>query len=454
MRRPNILLILTDQQTAGAMSATGNPYLRTPGMDALAEGGIRFQRAYCTAPVCGPARASLIGGRMPHDLGVNVNGDPPHQSMRNLGQVFRDEGYETAWAGKWHVPDGSQSAPGAITGFRKLPTRQDVKPRYGVEGDDLTADAAITFIRERSHDSPPFLLCASLTNPHDICYWVMNHPVIANVESDASLPPLPGNFAIDPDEPEFIQECRRRTHYGPEVTYTAEWDDRRWRDYLYAYYRFTERVDACIGRILSALKAQGLEQDTLVVLTTDHGEGCAAQHWVVKLMFWETVVNIPLVVRWPGVIPEGAVDASHLASSQDLLPTLCDYAGVAPPEDMTGASLRPVVERPELPGPEFVVSELQPDPLKPEMRGRMLRAHRSKYVAFSHGARPEMLFDMVANPGETRNLALEPAHADELAQHHRLLAEWVAATGDCFRAPGLKGDSSTGPSADSGQHSP
>ena len=410
------------------MSAAGNPYLRTPGMDRLTEGGIRFQRAYCASPVCGPARASLMGGRMPHDLGVNVNGDPPDPTMPNLGQVFQAAGYETAWAGKWH-------APGAIPGFRRLATPSEVRPRYGVEIDDLVTDAAVAFLEDKDAESPPWLLCASLTNPHDICYWVMNHPVAADVESDAPLPPLPANFAIDPAEPEFIGECRLREHYGQEVTYTTGWDEGRWRGYLYAYYRFTEQVDGCVGRILGTLSARGLERDTLVVLTTDHGEGCAAHHWVVKLIFWETVVNIPLVLRWPGVIPAGATDAAHLASSQDLLPTLCDYAGVSAPPGITGVSLRPAVEHPDLPGQPFVVSELQPEPSNPAMLGRMVRTTRSKYVAFSTGVRREMLFDMVADPGETRNLALETEHAADLARHRRLLAGWVAQTADVFRVP-------------------
>ena len=100
-------------------------------------------------------------------------------------------------------------------------------------------------------------------------------------ELAADLPPLPDNFAVDPREPEFIQLCRQRTYYGQEGTHTFDWDEEQWRNYLAAYNRFTEDVDVLIGRILGALRDGGLEKDTLVLFTSDHGEGMAAHRWVV-----------------------------------------------------------------------------------------------------------------------------------------------------------------------------
>jgi arylsulfatase A-like enzyme len=101
--RPNVLFIMTDQQTIGAMSAAGNPYVNTPNMDALAKTGVRFEQSYCTAPVCSPSRSSLVTSRMPHETGVPHN---LHQnfdvSLPNMGTIFREAGYRTAWAGKWH----------------------------------------------------------------------------------------------------------------------------------------------------------------------------------------------------------------------------------------------------------------------------------------------------------------------------------------------------------------
>jgi arylsulfatase A-like enzyme len=103
-RRPNVLFLMTDQQTLRAMSAYGNRWLKTPHMDSIAANGVRFERSYCTAPVCGPSRSSLITSRMPHVTGVNVNGQTPDPAIPNMGHIFRDAGYVTAWAGKWPLP--------------------------------------------------------------------------------------------------------------------------------------------------------------------------------------------------------------------------------------------------------------------------------------------------------------------------------------------------------------
>ncbi|MCH2665435.1 sulfatase-like hydrolase/transferase, partial [bacterium] len=100
----NILLIITDQQSNRALSCTGNPWLNTPNMDALAASGTRFTKSYCASPVCGPSRACIATGRMPHENGVLVNGMSIHDDMPTMGEIFRDAGYRTAWTGRWCVP--------------------------------------------------------------------------------------------------------------------------------------------------------------------------------------------------------------------------------------------------------------------------------------------------------------------------------------------------------------
>ena len=171
-QRPNILVIITDQQSARAMSASGNPYLHTPHMDSLAAGGVRFERCYCTSPVWRPHRASLATERMPHAVGVNVNSDRPDASVPNLGHLFRQAGYYTAWAGKWGMPEGRPKGPDGTQGFENLPLGES-DARYGTVGDEAVTDAAVAFISTRERSLRPFLLNVSLTNPHDICYWVM-----------------------------------------------------------------------------------------------------------------------------------------------------------------------------------------------------------------------------------------------------------------------------------------
>lgn len=432
MAKPNILFIFTDQQARHAMSTAGNPDLHTPHMDALAAAGVRFHHSYCTSPVCSPARASLMTGMMPHATGVDVNALSIRPELPTMGEIFRDAGYETAWAGKWHVPEGFPTAPDAIRGFENLALPWLENRRLGLVSDEPITDMAVNFL-ERDHDNP-FLLTVSLQNPHDICYWIRKaHPeLLAAFNPPGRAPSLPANFEIIPDEPEFIQICRKRKHYGEALSLTEGWTREDWITYLNVYYRLTEHVDVQVGRLLDAVRRRGLERDTLVVFTSDHGEGSAAHRWVVKLMLYEEPATVPLIFSWPGVIPAGTVDTVHLASGADLLPTLCDYAGVPVPPGLHGQSLRPVIEQPELPGREFLATELQPDPQRPELKGRLLRTRRFKYLAFSAGRNPELLFDLEDDPGETRNLAALPSYADELQRHRDLLARWVAETNDSF----------------------
>lgn len=423
--RPNILFLFTDQQSARAMSCAGNPQLSTPHMDRLAAAGMRFGQAYCAAPVCGPSRSSLLSGRMPHETGVLVNSMTPDPSQPNMGELFERAGYATAWSGRWHLPDNGE---GGLRGFEVLHDA-GVRLGMGVDGDGHVADRAIEFLR-RAH-TRPFCLGVSLCNPHDICHWIVDAPE----RGSGDLPPLPENFEVDPREPEFIQQCRQRTYYGQEGTRTRDWDERQWRSYLAAYYRFTEDVDVQVGRILDTLQECGLEEETLVLFTSDHGEGMAAHRWVVKLMLYEEPTRVPFIVRWPGVVPAGAVDDERLVSGVDVLPTLCDYAGVEYPE-VTGISLKPLIEDPQAPGRPFLVAELHPDTEDLEMQGRMLRDERYKYIAFSRGRDPELLFDLREDPGETRNLVRDPALYTELERCRALLRSWCAQSGDAFVVPG------------------
>ncbi len=441
--RPNILVILTDQQTHGALSAHGNPNLHTPHMDSLVRGGISFRNAYCAAPVCGPSRGSLMTGRLPHRTGVEVNGPDVRPGVATMGEHFRQGGYRPYYTGKLHLgprPRKGVQLDGAKRGFEFLCDEypEGVPPQLGSDTDPIWANHAVEFLQQSPRGTEaesPFLLVASLHNPHDICYWVMEWSHIVDIPADSELPPLPANFEAVEDEPGFVELCRHRTEYGPEMSWTHDWDETAWRRYLYVYDRLTERVDRQIGRLLGALEERGLADDTLVILTSDHGEGVAAHRWVTKLMLWEEVVKVPFVMRLPGAIPQNRIDRTHLVSGLDLLPTLCDYAGLAPPEDVDGQSIRPVVENPALPGRASVVTQLQAFMSDETKKGRMIRTARYKYIAFSHGERPEMLFDLEDDPGEMRNLAYEPDYGAVLAEHRALLQTEVERTGDSFDLP-------------------
>ncbi len=442
--QPNILVILTDQQTHAALSAHGNPHLQTPHMDSLVRSGISFRNSYCASPVCGPSRGSLLSGRLPHRTGVEVNGPAVEPGVTTLGQHFRQAGYRPYYAGKLHLgpnPGKGIEKAGGSQGFEFLCDEYPagIPRQLGTDTDPIWTDHAVEFLQSQGTkdfaSDDPFLLVASLHNPHDICYWVMEWHHIVDIPSDTELPPLPPNFQPIPDEPEFIGLCRKRTEYGPEMSWTHDWDEADWRKYLYVYNRLTERVDEQIGRVLGALENSGLADDTLVVLTSDHGEGVAAHQWVTKLMLWEEVVRVPFVVRLPGVVPENQVDRTHLVSGVDLLPTLCDYANIPAPVGIDGQSLRPAIEDSALPRRLNIVTELQPFLDDETKKGRMLRTARYKYIAFSHGQPAELLFDLENDPGETTNLACQPVYGEILSEHRDQLKQEVEKTEDPFALP-------------------
>ena len=440
----NILVIFTDQQTQQAISAFGNPHLHTPNMDSLVHSGLSFQDSYCTFPVCSPARSSLLTGRMPHETGVEVTDPAVKPGIPTMGAHFRSAGYRTYYAGKLHLGPHYHQGMEATSdgpGFEFLSDEypEGIPRQLGTDTDPIWTDHATAFLRRQKRPYPqsdqPFLLVASLHNPHDICYWCVDRREFVDIPPDSDLPPLPENHLPTADEPEFVDLCRQRTVYAPEIGFTPGWDETEWRKYLYAYYRLTERVDQQIGRLLRALEESGLSEDTLVVLTSDHGEGVAAHKWVTKLMLWEEVVKVPFVMRLPGAIPANQVDRSHLVSGLDLLPTLCDYANIASPKDVRGHSLRPLIENPALPGRSCVVSELRAFRDDVTKKGRMIRTARYKYIVFSHGQRPELLFDLETDPGETQNLADQPVHGEIVSEHRALLRKEMENTADPFRIP-------------------
>ncbi len=361
-----------------------------------------------------------------------------------MGVHFRQAGYRPFYSGKLHLgprPLKGIQQLGGMQGFEFLCDEypQGVPPQLGSDTDPIWAEHAAEFLHNQSPQetgaNEPFLLVASLHNPHDICYWVMEWHHIVDIAPDSDLPPLPSNFQPIADEPEFVELCRHRTEYGPEMSWTHDWGETEWRRYLYAYDRLTERVDQQIGRLLDALEESGLASNTLVVLTSDHGEGVAAHKWVTKLMLWEEVVRVPFVMRLPGSVPQDRIDRTHLVSGLDLLPTLCDYADIALPSGLHGQSLRPVIEDPALPGRASVVTELQAFMDDDTKKGRMLRTARYKYIAFSYGQRPEMLFDLETDPGETKNLAYDAAYQEVLSKHRQLLENEVERTEDPFVIP-------------------
>jgi len=421
--RPNILFIMTDQQHAGMLSCAGNSSVRTPAMDALAAEGMRFERAYCANPVCVPSRTAMATGIMPGRLGAFNNGtglriDPPPEAAANsLGLLMKRAGYDTFYGGKVHM-------------CKALTPLQHGYDEYFRNEREKLPGACVKFIRKKR--DRPFFAVASFINPHDICYADDGRmaSVRALMKRGAALPPdrlppLPPNHEPASGEPDgLIAYLADRTQAGnSRAELRRKYTERDWRLYRWAYARLTEKVDGEIGNLLDGLRAAGLEENTLILFTSDHGNMDACHKLISKQLFYEESVRVPLIVRRKGATPAG-VDASHLVSTGlDILPTLCDYAGIAAPAGLLGRSLRPIVEgKPVSDWRTYVPSEND--------MGRMIRGPRYKYFVYGSGASREFLADLQTDPGEMHNLAAAPAMASVLGDHRRMLKEWAEKSGD------------------------
>ncbi|MHC4617050.1 MAG: sulfatase family protein [Planctomycetota bacterium] len=444
--RPNILFIMTDQQHAGMMSCTPNKWLKTPAMDRLAASGIRFERAYACNPVCVPNRFSLQTGLMPSAIGMGQNRDSARAAVTNamvqqsLGRLFRQAGYETVYGGKVHLP-------------AKMNDVEKLGYRY-LTGDSRQglADACARFIK--GEHTRPFLLFASFINPHDICYMAINDfrratskAPVGNIDSRTceavldsarasgdigafvteNCPPLPTNHAVPEGEPQCITNkyvnARRFRAY-----IRKKWTENQWRLHRWAYCRLTEMVDKEVGIVLDALREAGLGDKTLIVFTSDHGDMDAAHKMEHKSVLYEESVRVPFIMSYQDMIRAGVIDDTHLVSNGlDLLPTLCDYAGIRLPEGLRGLSLRPLAEgKKYAPWRYYVVSESQ--------NGRMLRTDRFKYCVYDSGRQREQLTDLKNDPGEMKNLARCPDFRSVLDKHRQLLYKWVKKNNDSIAA--------------------
>lgn len=445
---PNILFIMTDQQYAGMMSCTGNAYLKTPALDRLAASGMRFELAYSPNPVCVPSRTSMVTGYFPSAFGVTHNRDArdaviPDRILENtMGKLMKRAGYRCIYGGKIHWSRGLDMEN---SGFEDL-TRDE---REGL------AEKCAEFFHSKPEE--PFFMVASFINPHDICYveidatidyyglpeFAPKHKVerqkvaeavqlaeearVAGVY-DSLCPPLKANFALTENVPGILYANLRPEPAGDpkasDVYYYMNdhvrnnWTEEDWRLHHWIYHRLTEDVDRQIGTVLNALQESGLDKNTIIVFTSDHGDMDGSHRMVHKTQFYEEAARVPFIVAGPGITC--GVDRQHLVSaSLDLIPTFCDFAGIEIPEGVHGLSIKPLTmgQAPDN-WRDFVVSETD--------LGRMVRSARYKYCQYKGGEPREMLIDMEKDPGEMKNLAGIQEYENVLAGHRRMLDEWIS----------------------------
>ena len=432
--RPNIILIITDQQSARAMSnRIGRQYLKTPNMDYLANHGITFTSAYCANPLCIPSRSSMFTGLYPHQVGIQANEndkDLGNVGFQMMGNIFQKGGYETAYFGKWHLPYDLKNKNSH--GFEWLAHNKS----NGI--DSLIPADAIGFLHQK-HEKP-FLMVASFIDPHNICEWARGQKLpdgeVGIPPGAEACPPLPANHAPGKNESDIVTLLRRSAQASPMFP-VGNFDDTKWRQYLWAYYRMIEKVDGQIGKILEDLRKTGIDKNTVIVFLADHGDSQGAHSLNQKTNFFEEAVNVPFIITLPGMLkPE--ISTKLIQTGIDLIPTLCDYAGIPVPPELPGLSARKLATEKSVSSRGFVVSSVKPiqgspvNGVKPDPDGRMVRGYRYKYWIYSQGTQRESLFDLKNDSGEMTNLATNPEYKAILMEYRKDLADWCEKYKDSF----------------------
>ncbi len=439
MKAQNLVVFISDEHNIRTVGCYGNEIVHTPNIDALAARGTRFASAYCTNPVCIPARAGFATGKYSHQVGFWDNADPYDGSVPSWHHLLRDRGHWVMSIGKlhfratdddngfsderipMHVIDGKGDLMGLVRD--ELPERKGAWKMAGMAGPgeslytrydrDITEQAQI-WLREEAaqHRDKPWVLFVSLVSPH--------FPLTAPSEyfyryyDDPRLP-MPKLYAPEqrPGHP-YLRE------YGDCFAYDKYFDsDDKVRRAVAGYYGLCTFMDEQVGKVMRTLEETGLIDDTRVMYTSDHGDNLGSRGVWGKSTMYEEAAAVPLIIAGEG-IPQGhVVDAA--VSHVDVHPFILEATGeaAATPRDQPGTSLMAIQAAPD---PErTVLSEYHGMGSKAGVF--MVRYRNYKYVHYiSH---PEQLFDLRADPEELVDLAGDPAHAEALVEGRRRLNEML-----------------------------
>ena len=347
-----------------------------------------------------------------------------------MGSLFSDAGYRTIHFGKTHDA-------GSLRGFEIAPREPKMDkdhPGWLTEHEGAidadTRQKTVDFLNGYSDDAP-FLAVTDLQNPHNICGWIGKHKDVRDYPTTDDLPELPDNLYIEnfeklPLPVQYICCAHNRQ------SMISEWNEDGARHYLKAYHGYMTQVDEEIGRIMDALSKRHDADNTLVVFFTDHGDSMFGRWMATKhTSFYDETTRVPFSFTGPGINGKDRVIPGPV-SQLDLLPTLCEYAGIDIPKKQHGRSLMPWLTeaREDIPN-EFVVSEWHTEWSFTIEPGRMVRSQRYKYTRYLEGDGEE-LYDMEADPGETHTLIDDPAHARILYKHRALLDRHITETEDPF----------------------
>jgi choline-sulfatase len=435
MSQPNILMIMADQLSASAVGAYGHPTIKTPHMDALASTGTLFESAYTNCPICAPARASMAAGLYVSQIGAFDNGTDFLSSTPTFMHHLRRAGYRVWLSGKAHfigpdqmhgferrltpeiypssfvwTPDWTQGAyhnPG--TAVDQLPEAGLCTWNMQLDYDEETSFRALDALRQlaRVQDQDrPFFLCASYTHPHDP--FVTTREWWDLYDHDQIEPPAAPSVPLDEMHPydRWLQIHHMVDVYPPDeaTVHTAR----------HAYYAMVSYFDHQVGRLLSELGRLGLSDNTVVLLTSDHGEMLGEHGMWYKRTYFEPSTRVPLLFCGPGVARGQRV--SQAVSLVDLLPTFAEMAGLEDWQEtessVDGDSLCGLLRKEKRDWKNYALAEYYSEGVCQPMRMVVRGGYKYVYVH----QEPPQLFDLARDPHEQHNCIDDPAYADRLAE--------------------------------------
>ncbi|BAN45761.1 choline-sulfatase [Metapseudomonas resinovorans] len=429
MKRPNILFIMADQMAAPLLPFYAPSPIKAPNLSRLASEGVVFDSAYCNSPLCAPSRFTLVSGQLPSKIGAYDNAADFPADVPTYAHYLRRLGYRTALSGKMHFcgPDQLHGYEERLTsdiypadyGWAVNWDEPDVRPSWYhnmssvlqagpcVRTNQLDFDEEVVFKARqylydhvREGDGQPFCLTVSLTHPHDPYtipaeYW--------DLYRDEDIEPPRVQFADAEQDPHSQRLLKVIDLWGKPLPPHKVRDARR------AYYGACSYVDEQVGRLLKTLADCGLDQDTIVVFSGDHGDMLGERGLWYKMHWFEMAARVPLLVHAPSRFRAARVSQS--VSTVDLLPTLVELAGGAlePGLPLDGRSLLPHLEGQG--GHDEVLGEYMAE----GTTSPLMMIRRGPYKFIYSEQDPCLLFDLANDPQELENLAPSPDHQALLA---------------------------------------
>ena len=361
-KRPNILFIMSDDHAAHAMSCYGSRINKTPNLDRIAEGGMRFDNCFCTNSICTPSRASILTGTYNHVNGVTTLSTHMDNRLQTYPKLLQQAGYQTAIFGKWHLGTGPDHCPTGFDNWAVVPGQgkyhnpefmfqgPDGGTRRTVQGyaTDVITDLCLDWLKERDTEKPFCMMCHHKA-PHRPWYPDEKH---AHMYLNEDIPEPETLFDDYSNRASAAEAAEMRVGVHMRVedlkcempSGMSEEEKRRWgyQRYIKDYLRVVASVDDNVGRVLDYLDQEGLTEDTMVIYTSDQGFFLGDHGWYDKRFMYEESLRMPLILRFPREVEAGTINGD-MVLNVDFPSLFLDVAGVPIPDNMQGRSFRPML---------------------------------------------------------------------------------------------------------------